>query len=175
MGQNCHLSLVSLNPSQSFNFSPWSSDESVGFHIISHPLQLDGCITSIANRRKDITEVQLSHGWVPFIMHRAWVPATALNHGRVQFYCYLSSISRGAAAGLSSQLYIIFDPPPQTPVPYARGFFFFDFRSFMCRIIESSRDCGAQEGAARKFVLRCDGPRFRSSDFRFGTHLDRAT
>ena len=102
MGQNCHLSLVSLNPSQSFNFSPWSSDQSVGFHIISHPLQLDGCITSIANRRKDITEVQLSHGWVPFIRH-AWVPATTLNHGRVQFYCYLSSISRGAAAGLSSQ------------------------------------------------------------------------
>ena len=32
-------------------------------------------------------------------------------------------------------------------------------------MFENGRDCGAQEGAARKFVLRCDGPRFRSSDF----------
>ena len=133
------------SPSQSSNFSPWSSvwipyqswmgalqclwiginKENICSHVwvrtamhfftswkislsvfISSPIRYSWMGALHANRRNHfnhrINKVQLLHGRVPFIMH-AWVPATTLNHGRFQVYCYFISISRGAAAGLSSQ------------------------------------------------------------------------
>jgi hypothetical protein len=72
---------------------------------------------------------------------------------------------RGAAAGFSSQLYIISDPPLSARPEY-------HFRRFSVFYMPNNWE---HKGAARKFVLRCDGPRFRRSDFRFGTQFDRAT